>query len=264
MPKQAMHSSELWAQILAAPRERDLQDHFVQALAREGDERAEIFRLAGELEFFTPSYVQHDPLKRRYEASLEVWRRVFEPDTRKWGGQIHFVRGWPSEMTIGAREFARHAAEIVSLVPLQHLNLQAVSDAPEVFAVAGLGQVTTLDASHQPWSHEAILALTNSPHLSSLYWLDLSHARLRDAHVEALAAAPGLRHLAHIDLRGNPCRDPVDAAAGMGVDGVSGQIVPESIWLPPFGRELEARYGRIEWLHALGDRLLYYPGRLEL
>jgi hypothetical protein len=74
-----------------------------------------------------------------------------------------------------------------------------------------------------------------------------------------LAPSPQLRELAHLDIRDNLCRDPVDAAAGYGVDGISGFMVPASIYLPDFGRDLEARYGRIDWLHALSRFMEKHP-----
>jgi hypothetical protein len=76
--------------------------------------------------------------------------------------------------------------------------------------------------------------------------------------VEILAAAASLRDVEHLDLTNNPTRDPVDAAAGAGWDEM-GRIVPESIWLPDFGRELEARHGKIKWLHALDHFLEGHP-----
>jgi hypothetical protein len=254
-----MDLSTLWQQIIAAPGDENLKGQFVQALVQAGDPRAEIFRLAAELKRFPVYYVQHDQLARQYATNLELWQADFASAAGKWRAEVNFVQGWPIEITIAAGNFCRNAAEIVATLPLRHLNLKAVQEAPEVFAVAPMGQIVSLESRRQPWSREAIHGLAHSQQLRALQWLDLSETGITDADVEILAASPALKDRAYLDLRNNPCRDPVDAAEGYGVDGVSGKIVNESIWLPAFGRELEARYGPIGWLHSLERFLERHP-----
>jgi hypothetical protein len=254
-----MDTTTLWQHILTAPQDETLKAHYIQALAQADDRRAEIFRLAAELERFPSYYIQHEELSRQYESRLAEWREDFDTPARMWQAEVNFIQGWPIQITVAARSFLHHAEEIVATIPLRHLNLTAVQETPEVFSVAQWGQIASLDGSHQPWSSEAIVALADSPHLSSLRWLDLSSTGIDDTEVERMAASPRLKKLAHMDLRNNPCRDPVDAAAGCGVDGFSGLIVPESIWLPDFGRDLEARYGTIDWLHALAHFMERHP-----
>jgi hypothetical protein len=246
-----MDSSTLWQQIIAAPGDENLKGQFVQALVQAGDPRAEIFRLAAELKRFPAHYVQHDPLAQQYATSLEVWQADFASAARKWRAGVNFIQGWPIEITIAAGDFCRNAAEIVAALPLRHLNLKAVQEAPEVFAVAPMGQIVSVESRRQPWPREAIHSLARSQQLHALQWLDLSETGITEVDVEILAASPALKDLAYLDLRNNPCRDPVDAAEGYGFDGITGMIVSESIWLPRFGRELEARYGPISWLHSL-------------
>ena len=43
-----------------------------------------------------------------------------------------------------------------------------------------------------------------------------------------------------------------------GIDAMSGEINNNSISLPEFGRELEAKYGQQAWLHA-PSRLMVFP-----
>ena len=69
-----MAQSTLWQQILTAPGDENLKSRYIQALKRAGDRKAEIFRLAAELQKFPPYYVQHEALARQYESSLEDWR----------------------------------------------------------------------------------------------------------------------------------------------------------------------------------------------
>jgi hypothetical protein len=227
-----MDLSTLWRQIVAAPGDENLKGQFVQALVQAGDPRPEIFRLAAELKRFPVYYVQHDQLARQYAANLEFWQSDFAAAARKWRAEVNFIQGWPIEITIAAGDFCGNAAEIVAALPLRHLNLKAVQEAPEVFAVAPMGQIVSVEYRRQPWSREAIHALARSQQLRALRWLDLFETGITEADVQILAAFPALKDLAYLDLRNNPCRDPVDAAAGYGVDGMSGEIVNESIWLP--------------------------------
>lgn len=254
-----MNPSTLWQQILAAPGDKDLKAQYVRALERTKDPRAEVFRRAESVLRFPIYYVQHDEMVRLYECSLSDWRAEVDTTSAPWRAEVHFVSGWPIEITLDAADFCRHAADIVATLPIRHLNLRAVEEAPEVFSVAGFGQMASLSGWGHSWSDSAVTALANSPHLGSLRWVDLSETGITDAEVEILAASPHLREVVYLNLGDNPCRDPADAAAGCGVDGVTGQIVPESIWLPDFGRELEARYGRIEWLHSLDNYLERHP-----
>lgn len=254
-----METATLWQQILATPGDEELKTRYIQALAEAGDPRVEVFRLAEQLRRFPGYYVQHEELSRRYESSLAPWRDDLAASAAHWQAEITFVEGWPGQITIAAADFLRYAAEIIAAIPVRHLNLTAVNDATGVFNVAPFEQIASLDGSRQPWSTEAIEALASSVHLSSLRWLDLSRTGITEGEVAILAASPHLRGLAHLDLQHNPSRDPVDAAEGCGVDGFSGYIVPESIYLPDFGRELEARYGRIPWLHALAYYMETHP-----
>ena len=230
--------SDLWAQILAAPQDKTLQDQYREALTQAGDWRAEVLRLAAEIE--------------AHQLDINKWRLTFQEPAWLWPAEITFIADWPLELTIKARDFMAHAAEIVATMPLRHLNLKAVNEAPEVFNCPQLNQIASLMGSHQPWSVEAITSLANSENLRALRWIDLSYTKITNAEVEILATSEKLRGLEHLDVGHNRCRNPVDTHAGFGTDWY-GNIVPESIFLPKFGTELEERHGRINWLHELDN-----------
>ena len=198
-------------------------------------------------------------LKPRLDALLARWRADFSPRTNAWPGEIQFVIGWPIELTIKAADFARNAAEIVATLPVRHLNLKDISEFSGVFDVPQFGQIASLDGSKQAWSDDAIRALAGSPRLGALRWLDLSRGEITEAQVEILAASSALKDLEMLDLSNNPTRDPVDGSAGSDRDWMTGQVVLESVYLPEFGTELEARHGKITWLHALWNFLEDYP-----
>jgi hypothetical protein len=250
-----MDSSDLWLQVLATPNDSKLRTRYIVALLEEGDRRAEPFLVGAEIEKRSWSGDRRPTadLSKHCDQLTQAAAVKFADSLDRWGAQLKFAFGWPSEVTIKSADFIRHASEIVATLPLRHLNLLSINEAREVFQTPQLGQIVSLKASRQVWSNKAVFALTESPHLGALRWLDLSKTGLTDKQMEMLAAAETLRGLAQIDLTENQGRDPVDAAAGCGYDGVTGGMVLESVYLPPFGRELESKYGKIQWLNVLAN-----------
>jgi hypothetical protein len=248
-----MSSVDLWPQVLASPNDPQLRALYLDALLQDGDRRAEPLLVGAEIERRKRNRESHrtQALAKHCEQLTRIAAEEFAVSLERWRAKLTFVFGWPSEITITSADFILHAAEIVATIPLRHLNLLSVNEAPEVFGAPQFNQIVSLQGGGQIWSNKAIDALTASPYLAALRWLNLSKTGLRDKQVEMLAAAANLRHLAQIDLTKNDCRDPVDAAAGAGYDGITGFMVLESVYLPPFGRELESKYGKIQWLNVL-------------
>jgi len=261
-----MTSIELWAQVLAAPNDAQVRGRYVDALVQEGDRRAEPLLVGAEIERRLQNRESYrtEALRKHCEQLTKAAAEEFAGSLECWGAKLTFVFGWPTEITIKARDFVLHAAQIVATIPLRHLNLLSVNETPEVFQLPQFSQILSLEGSGQVWSNKAIRALTESPYLVGLQWLNLSKTGLGDKQVEILAAAENLRGLAQIDLRNNNCRDPVDAAAGAGYDGNTGAIVLESIYLPPFGLELESKYGKIQWLNVLYNYAAFPLDRYRL
>jgi hypothetical protein len=256
-----MSPADIWQRILAAPADAGLKAEYVAALTAAGDSRAELFALAADYERLrSGSYIDAAAeLKPRLDSRLAEWRAYFAPHTDAWSATITFVMGWPIELAITAADFARCAADIVATLPIRHLDLAGISERPAVFDVPQFDQIASLNGSKQVWSAAALGALANSAHLGSLRWLDLSACSISEAQVEVLAASAALKNVAMLDLTDNPAPDPVDASAGYGVDWQSNRIIPDSIFLPAFGVELEAKYGKIAWLHGLWNYLEDYP-----
>lgn len=248
-----MTSADLWRQLLAAPNDAQLRTRYTGALLQEGDRRAEPFLVGAEIESRNRNRKSHttQDLQKHCDELTKPMAAELADCLQRWNAKLKFVFGWPSEITIKARDFIQHANEIVSTIPLRHLNLLSVNEATDVFQVPQFNQIQSLYAGGQVWSNKAVQALTGSPHLSALRWLNLSKTGLGEKQVDMLAAAQNLRKLDQIDLTKNNSRDPVDAAAGAGYDGNTGYIVVESIYVPEFGRELESKYGKIRWLNTL-------------
>jgi hypothetical protein len=259
-------AAELWKRILAAPADADLKAQYVAALVADGNWRGEMFTLSAEYDKLrVPAYT--DPaaankaaeIKPRLDALFAQMRDDFAPLAAVWGGMIHFIGGWPIELTIAADAFTRQAAEIVATIPLRHLDLTAIRAFPAVFDVSQLEQIASLDGSRQTWSDDTLHALVASPHIDALRWLNLSQCSITKEQVELLAASEALRTVEILDLSDNPTPDPCDASAGYGTDWMSGGIVPESVGLPEFGAQLEARFGKIRWLNPLWNYFNDYP-----
>ena len=132
-----MSSIDLWPQVLAAPNDAELRAQYVDALFKEGDRRAEPFLVGAEIERRKRNREGHltQALAKHYEQLTRIAAQEFAGFLEHWRAKLTFVFGWPSEITISAAEFIRHAAEIAATIPLRHLNLLSINDAPE----AGVG-----------------------------------------------------------------------------------------------------------------------------
>jgi hypothetical protein len=259
-------AAALWQRILATPSDADLKAQYVAALVADGNWRGEMYALSAQYEklrvagYTDPAAANEAAeIKPRRDALFAQIQDDFAPFSAAWGAVIHFIGGWPIEITVEAEAFARQAAEIVATIPLRHLDLTAIRTFPAAFDVPQLEQIASLDGSRQTWSDETLHALLGSPQIGALRWLNLSQCSITKEQVELLAASEALRAVEILDLSDNPTPDPCDASAGYGTDWASGGIVPESIQLPEFGAQLEARFGKIRWLNPLWNYFNDYP-----
>jgi hypothetical protein len=252
--------ADTWKHILTAPADANLRAQFVTGLVQAHDPRAKLFSLQAAYDGAVAAKSADEiALKPQLDAALGEYRLPFDRRAAAWPGRIAFVDAWPIELTIAARDFASHAADIVATIPLRHLDLLRVADAPSVFELPQFEQIVSVDASGQSWTDDAVRALAGSAHVAGLRWLNLSNCGITEAQVDVLAASTGLNDVAMLDLTHNPTRDPVDAAAGYGTDWSTNRIIPDSIFLPAFGAELQAKYGKIAWLNGLWNYLEDYP-----
>lgn len=209
-----------------------------------------------------------EPLNKQAEAIIEEHRQswdhyFYEPNTID--GTLVYHRGWQDGLDITVASYLIYATYIHYHFPIRHLRLRAVEAAftaypqKDVFALPTLESIVSLDLSDQPLTAAHITALASSPYLKNLRWLNLYETNLTDECVEILYRSEGYPRLEYVELSRNPCEDPVDAAAGYGIDGADGHIVPESIGLPERGWKLEQKYGRREWIHVVDNYLDSYP-----
>jgi uncharacterized protein (TIGR02996 family) len=171
-----------------------------------------------------------------------------------------FIRGFVENVIVEAQQYLDRADEIYRLAPIRHLVLSEVGDL--VTAIARdrhLEQVVSLalanSSGKRPIGDAGIAAIAASPHLRKLKKLEVSHQGITRAGLEALCASKMLTSLIDVNVVGNKFEDPRE---GYGTDWMTGRVVVEGAYLPPLGKELEAKYGELAWLHG-PSRLRHYP-----
>lgn len=210
----------------------------------------------------------------RHGSDAEAWRFYEEAEqiksehrTAAWTNGVEryvkscwFIRGFVEEVVVDARRYLDHADEIYRRAPVRHLVLSEVGDlVTEIARDPHLAQLASLSLDNtyrkHPIGDAGLAAIASSPHLCKLQVLNVSLQDIGMAGLEALCASKALPALIYVNLVSNRFEDPVE---GFGVDWMTGRIVPDGIYLPPFGREVEAKFGELAWLHA-PSRLRHYP-----
>lgn len=156
---------------------------------------------------------------------------------------VRFERGFPEQVTISAADFLARGEELLLRAPITMVRLRdaagqvaRLATAPVLYRLAGL------ELAEQGVTDDDVAALAAAPGAARLRQLDLRGNRITDRGIEALAASPYLKQLETVNLDANPGADPVDALEYH--DETHQHRVPTAA-----GRALEARYGRLRWLH---------------
>jgi uncharacterized protein (TIGR02996 family) len=166
-----------------------------------------------------------------------------------WAGAVaplvetyRFRRGFVGLVVLSARQFLERATALFSLAPIRHLSLtDARGMVNELAASPDLLRIHSLSLRDCGLEDAEVAALAQSRYARALRWLSLAGNRLTLEAAEALAGSRFLPRLRYVVFDGNPA-DPNEQFAD------DGHYITEA-WMPPEGVELEARYGRIEWLH---------------
>jgi uncharacterized protein (TIGR02996 family) len=210
---------------------------------------------------------EHRQKRGRSGEDRRAANRLIEEHGATWarpvteiGREPRFSRGFVEGVTLDAPTFLARAPELFSIAPIRAVTF--VDAASHVAAIAASPYLARLVAiqfynkSHaSPLGDEGLRKLVASPHLGKLAMLQLAFNDLGRAGMEALAAAR-LRNLRYASLGNNREDSPVEE---YGIDGINGEINNNSISLPDFGRELEAKYGEQAWLHAPSLLRVYPP-----
>lgn len=233
-------------QILRSPDDMALRLAYADAVEGADQERAELIRLQV---LDAQRRGAHWPAERRVGAPGNdvqreqglVYRRGREwaGDLADWVRSWHYLRGFPEDVSVDAGDFLANATEIYRRAPVRHLNLSEVRPVlRELFGSPHLRQIHSLYLVRQGLGDDEIEVLASSPHLGELEWLDLGANHIGRKGLEALAASDRLPRLGYVGFGGNAVDDPTP------------RFADEYDADTPVATELQARYGRREWLSA--------------
>jgi uncharacterized protein (TIGR02996 family) len=189
----------------------------------------------------------------RYDHRTPEWTNGVE----KLGANPEFVRGFVDRIIVDARTYLDHADEFYRRAPIRQLVLTAVGDLVDTLVRdSRLTRITWLTIEGKPMIGDAgLTAIAASPHLRNLRVLAVGQQDIGTAGLEALCASKQLPSLVYANVVGNRFEDPIE---GYGTDWATGRIVADGIYLSPFGKELERKYGALAWLHG-PSRLRHFP-----
>ena len=202
--------------------------------------------------------------RSRDDRGQELARRTFQLRSDRgteWAREVRtlvagyqFFRGFVEAVWLDAATFLARAPELYERAPVLQLYLSGAGPvARELFASPYLRRIRGLSLLRCELGDSEAGLIASSPCLTELEWLDLGLNHIGAAGVTALAASSGLPRLGYVGLRGNAVDDPTPRHAD-GHDADS-----------PLAADLQARYGRREWLstHLRAvwppDRDLVYP-----
>ncbi|MCI0461160.1 MAG: TIGR02996 domain-containing protein [Gemmataceae bacterium] len=158
--------------------------------------------------------------QRRWAWEARV-RQLLRHHGKGWAGPVrrlvkrwHFRRGFVEGVTLTARDFLTHAADLFRLAPIRHVRLlDAARLLPALARSTHLVRVRGLDLSHQPIEPHGFRTLAGARHLKHLEALNLRGTGLcNSAGMELLADCPALERLTALDLSDHRSVGSVDHA----------------------------------------------------
>jgi uncharacterized protein (TIGR02996 family) len=184
-------------------------------------------------------------LKQALERHAELlalheydWKR----DVLAIAEECEFDRGLVASASLPADRFIARGADLFALAPIVHVELTDAAGVMQQLANCPLlEKVHALTLRWQQLTSADIAILASSPYMSNLWALDLIGNAIDIQGIETMALSPQMKRLRHTELQGNP--GDVHERAGYEFT----ELV--SLSFPPGGERLEARLGRIPWLH---------------
>lgn len=250
-----VRSITAYDRVLTNPRSLSAREALAAEWNAAGDPRAELIDLQ-------LRYRQHRIDNTTWSDEANAQRRRIYQLTQQhgkiWAGEVaalvtkfEFHRGCVAEVTLPGASFASTMPKLMTLAPIQHVNLTTPLDFEQVVASPALARLTSLQAAtlRAAFGDTEAAQLAASPHARNLAWMRLTDNAIGVAGVEALAASPHLATCAYLDLEGNPVNPSPDFNDDHGV-----MVAVRT------GRadELERKYGLRPWL-ALPTNVLDWP-----
>lgn len=223
----------LVARILANPTDDRLRLELAKLAEQRKDPRAQLIRL--QLAGDDRSSQQASDLIRSHPE----WSA---PLTALGARDIKFAAGFPDEITIDAKDFLARGFQIFATAPITRVHLRdAKGHVAQIVRSPLLATLVGLDLDNAGVTDSDIEALASSPHAARLTQLDLRFNPLTTRGFEAMAASRYLKRLEVATFDGNPA-DPTDRQKYFSE--TSYDYIPTEA-----GKALEAKYGRLPWLH---------------
>ena len=224
----------LFARIVADPSDYPMRRELAALAEKRSDPRARLIYLQTAPAGATEAQQAYDLVRSHPEWTGRL---------RELGARdVKFAGGFPEEITIDADALVSHWSDLRTAAPLTRLKVRGPKG--YVRAIVGspsLATIEALDLDSQEVTDDDLAALGANPNAARLRQLDLRYNPISERGIEAIAASPYLRQLRLVNLDGNPA-DPVDRLEYH--DETRQHAVPTD-----GGKALEAKYGRLPWLH---------------
>jgi uncharacterized protein (TIGR02996 family) len=232
----------LYQRVVAAPLDDTPRLAYAEAVQDADPERTEFIWMQIE-ERRLRRDSRGDP--RRQELVLRSFQLRADRGT-EWAREVRtlvtgwqFCRGFVEAVWLDAATFLDRAAELYERAPVLQLYLSGAAPVAErLFASPYLRRIRGLSLLRCELGDAEARLIARSPYLSELEWLDLGLNHIGAAGLTALAASAALPRLGYVGFLGNAMEDPTPQHAD-DYDNDS-----------QFAADLQARYGRREWLSA--------------
>lgn len=193
---------------------------FADWLEERGDLRGELIRVQYSLRALGLEDVRRESLQERSEALCSAETERLKANLGILLNNPVFDRGFISEASVRATEFAKHAESIFRFAPaLKSIDLgdavgrseiETLALSPHLAHISGLSFMTAHKSPRQPQGGDGdgcIQALCSSPYLSSLRKLEIPRSRVSPQGVQLLASSPAFAQLTHLRLWHNNISD---------------------------------------------------------
>jgi len=245
----------LFAAVLADPDSDEARLALARTLRERGDLQGQLIELQTKSLRERRKYGPTPDYQRMHLRARELLRVHADDWTTSIRGlATHpiLLRGLVEGVTIEANRFLAVAPALYKVAPIRQLVLLDTGDAiTEIANSPYLAQLVSLifynRSKSAPIGDAGAKALAASPHVGRLERLGLDNNDLGAEGVDAIAGSKSLKNLIYVGLGGNRVPSPVET---YGTDPMTGGVASSSCALDADGLALEAKYGRLAWLHA--------------